>query len=603
MQVCLASLEGAEHGVAFSSGLGATTTLMHLLSPGDRVVLIADVYGGVYRMTSQVYEPKGYVFEYLPAAEFPNLRERLDERTRMVWIETPSNPMLNVVDIAAAAEAAHEVGAILVVDNTFASPFLQQPLALGADVVVHSTTKYLSGHSDVIGGFVATNDPTIAERLFFLQKSLGAVPGPFDCWLVLRGVKTLALRMRKHCENARAVAGWLDEQPAVERVLYPGLPAHPGHEIAAAADARLRRDDLVPGRLGGGGGRARRPHEVVPAGGVARRRRKPDRTPRADDARVDGRRALRRAEEPDPALGRDRVGGRPDRRPGNRARPLDGDRRRVRLREPLDLLHQGVERSIGVYLLETSDGPALFDCGPSTTLDALKRGLRERGLELTDVRHLLLSHIHLDHAGAAGVIVREHPELRVHVSEVGAPHLVEPSRLEASSRRLYGETFDRLWGELAPVPEANVEVVGDDVLGLDVLPDSRARVPPRLLPRRRGDAVHGDVCGVRILPERLVIPPVPPPEVDVEAWDASLDEIERRAPARLALIHFGVVEDDVSRHLRELRARLHAWEEWVERGASEEQFEEAMRGDIEAELGRSARRLPLGRAAGLRIRG
>ncbi len=233
MQVCLASLEGAEHGVAFSSGLGATTTLMHLLSPGDRVVLIADVYGGVYRMTSQVYEPKGYVFDYLPAAEFPNLRERLDERTRMVWIETPSNPMLNVVDIAAAAEAAHEVGAILVVDNTFASPFLQQPLALGADVVVHSTTKYLSGHSDVIGGFVATNDPTIAERLFFLQKSLGAVPGPFDCWLVLRGVKTLALRMRKHCENARAIAGWLDQHAGVERVLYPGLPAHPGHEIAA----------------------------------------------------------------------------------------------------------------------------------------------------------------------------------------------------------------------------------------------------------------------------------------------------------------------------------------------------------------------------------
>ena len=233
MQVCLASLEGAEHGVAFSSGLGATTTLMHLLSPGDRVVLIADVYGGVYRMTSQVYEPKGYVFDYVPAAEFPNLRERLDERTRMVWIETPSNPMLNIVDIAAAAEAAHEVGAILVVDNTFASPFLQQPLALGADVVIHSTTKYLSGHSDVIGGFVATNDPTIAERLFFLQKSLGAVPGPFDCWLVLRGVKTLALRMRKHCENARAIAGWLDQHAGVERVLYPGLPAHPGHEIAA----------------------------------------------------------------------------------------------------------------------------------------------------------------------------------------------------------------------------------------------------------------------------------------------------------------------------------------------------------------------------------
>jgi cystathionine gamma-synthase len=233
LQTALASLEGAEHGIAFSSGLGATTTLMHLLNPGDRTVLIADVYGGVYRMTSQVYEPKGYVFDYLPAESFSNLREHLDERTRMVWIETPSNPMLNVVDIAAAAQAAHEVGAILVVDNTFATPYLQQPLSLGADVVVHSTTKYLSGHSDVIGGFVATNDPTIAERLRFLQKSLGAVPGPFDCWLVLRGIKTLAVRMRKHCENAEGIAAYLDRHPSVERVLYPGLPTHPGHKIAA----------------------------------------------------------------------------------------------------------------------------------------------------------------------------------------------------------------------------------------------------------------------------------------------------------------------------------------------------------------------------------
>jgi cystathionine gamma-lyase len=188
LQNCLASLEGAEHGIAFSSGLGATTTIMHLVNPGDRVVLIADVYGGVYRMTSQVYEPKGYVFDYLPAPEFANLAEHLDERTRIVWIETPSNPMLNVVDIRAAAEAAHAAGAILVVDNTFATPYLQRPLELGADIVVHSTTKYLGGHSDVVGGFAATNDPTIAERLYFLQKSLGAIPGPFDAWLVLRGI-------------------------------------------------------------------------------------------------------------------------------------------------------------------------------------------------------------------------------------------------------------------------------------------------------------------------------------------------------------------------------------------------------------------------------
>jgi cystathionine beta-lyase/cystathionine gamma-synthase len=233
LQRALASLENAEHGVAFSSGLGATTTIMHLVDPGQRVVLIADVYGGVYRMTSQVYEPKGYIFDYVPAEQFPRLREHLDDNTRIVWIESPSNPMLNVVDIRAAAEAAHEVGAIVVVDNTFATPYLQQPLDLGADVVVHSTTKYLGGHSDTVGGFAATNDPTIAERLYFLQKSLGAVPGPFDSWLVLRGIKTLAVRMRKHCENAMAIALWLERRLNVERVFYPGLPTHPNHTIAA----------------------------------------------------------------------------------------------------------------------------------------------------------------------------------------------------------------------------------------------------------------------------------------------------------------------------------------------------------------------------------
>jgi cystathionine beta-lyase/cystathionine gamma-synthase len=233
LQQCLASLESAEHGIAFSSGLGAVTTIMHLLNPGDRVVLIADVYGGVYRMTSQVYGPKGYVFEYLPAADFESLGEHLDDRTRLVWIETPSNPMLNIVDIQKAATAAHDAGAILAVDNTFATPFLQRPLELGADIVVHSTTKYVGGHSDVVGGFAATNDPTIAERLTFLQKSLGAVPGPLDCWLVLRGIKTLAVRMRQHCHNAHAISGFLERHPRVEQVFYPGLPRHPGHEIAA----------------------------------------------------------------------------------------------------------------------------------------------------------------------------------------------------------------------------------------------------------------------------------------------------------------------------------------------------------------------------------
>ncbi len=233
LQQCLASLESAEHGIAYASGLGAVTTIMHLLNPGDRMVLIADVYGGVYRMTSQIYAPKGYVFDYLPAADFDDLSSHLDERTRIVWIETPSNPMLNIIDIQKAAEAAHAVGAILVVDNTFATPYLQRPLELGADIVVHSTTKYLGGHSDVVGGFAATNDPTIAERLLFLQKSLGAVPGPLDCWLVLRGIKTLAVRMRQHCHNAHAISGFLERHPRVEQVLYPGLPRHPGHTIAA----------------------------------------------------------------------------------------------------------------------------------------------------------------------------------------------------------------------------------------------------------------------------------------------------------------------------------------------------------------------------------
>jgi cystathionine gamma-synthase len=234
LQTVLASLEGAEYGAAFSSGIGATTTLMHLVNPGERVVCVNDVYGGVYRMFSQVYEPKGYAFDFIPAEEInTNLAAHLDERTRIVWLETPTNPMLNVVDIRAAADAARAVGAIVVVDNTFASPYLQRPLEHGADVVLHSTTKYIGGHSDLVGGFVATSDPTIAERLYFLQKSLGAIPGPFDCWLALRGVKTLALRMQAHSENARKVVSFLEDHAAVERVLYPGLASHPGHEIAA----------------------------------------------------------------------------------------------------------------------------------------------------------------------------------------------------------------------------------------------------------------------------------------------------------------------------------------------------------------------------------
>src|SRR5436305_13126273 len=234
LEVALASLEGASHGLAYSSGLGATTTIMHLVDPGQRVVLIADVYAGACRLTSKVYEPKGYRFTYVPAGGFDEkLASYLDDDVALVWVETPSKPLLDVVDIRRAAQAAHAAGAMVVVDNTFATPYLQRPLELGADLVLHSTTKYLGGHSDVLGGFAATNDPTIAERLRLLQKSLGAVPGPCDCWLVLRGIKTLAVRMRQHCENARRVAAFLAQHSAVEQVLYPGLPDHPGHEIAA----------------------------------------------------------------------------------------------------------------------------------------------------------------------------------------------------------------------------------------------------------------------------------------------------------------------------------------------------------------------------------
>jgi cystathionine beta-lyase/cystathionine gamma-synthase len=233
LQECLASLEGAAHGHAFSAGLGAATTLMTTLDPGDRVVSVNDVYGGIYRMFTQVYAPKGYEFTFLSPHEVSTgLAEHLDERVKLVWLESPTNPLLNLVDIRAAADAAHAVGARVVVDNTFATPYLQQPLELGADVVLHSTTKYLGGHSDVVGGFIATNDDALSEQLAFLQKSLGAVPGPFDCWLVLRGVKTLAVRMERHCQNAASIAAHFERNPRVERVLFPGLPSHPGHQIA-----------------------------------------------------------------------------------------------------------------------------------------------------------------------------------------------------------------------------------------------------------------------------------------------------------------------------------------------------------------------------------
>ncbi len=246
--------------------------------------------------------------------------------------------------------------------------------------------------------------------------------------------------------------------------------------------------------------------------------------------------------------------------------------------EPIDLRHQA-PGIVGCYLLETEDGPALFDCGPTTCIPALKAGLAEHGLELTDLRHLLLSHIHLDHAGAAGVLVREHPDLQVHVSEVGAPHMVDPSKLDASARRLYGEAFDELWGELAPIPAENVHVVGDRVVGLECFPTPGHAWHHVSFVGGDGTLYAGDAVGVRLAGGRFVMPPCPPPELDLEAWEHTIDEIERRAPARLALVHFGVF-DDAEEHLSSLRDTLGRWGERVEDGMDEESFIAAARYDV-----------------------
>jgi glyoxylase-like metal-dependent hydrolase (beta-lactamase superfamily II) len=235
---------------------------------------------------------------------------------------------------------------------------------------------------------------------------------------------------------------------------------------------------------------------------------------------------------------------------------------------------------IASFVLDTEDGPALFDCGPTTAVPALKAGLADRGLRLEDVRHLLLSHIHLDHAGAAGVLVREHPGLQVHVSEIGAPHLVDPSRLERSARRLYGDSFDTLWGELAPVPERNLHVVGPRVVGLDGFPTPGHASHHVCYVDADGTLYAGDAAGVRIQPNRGVLPPTPPPEIDVQAWETTIDELERRAPDRLALIHFGVA-DDPGHHLAELRLTLLDWAESVEGGATEEEFMGYVRQELE----------------------
>jgi len=250
LERCLASLEGATHGLAFASGMAATTAVMDTLPHGARVVALNDVYGGTYRLFSKVLEPRGMRFAYADLSDPDALAAALAEPADMVWIESPSNPLLKVIDIEQAARLARAAGARVVVDNTFASPYLQTPLALGADVVLHSTTKYVGGHSDVVGGFAATSDDELGERLRFLQNATGAVPGPFDCFLTMRGVKTLAVRMERHCDNAERIAEHLLASDAVAAVFYPGIESHAGHK---AALRQMRRfGGMISFRVHGG---------------------------------------------------------------------------------------------------------------------------------------------------------------------------------------------------------------------------------------------------------------------------------------------------------------------------------------------------------------
>ena len=231
-ETCLASLECAQHGFAFSSGMAAEDSLLRFLQPGDKIILGNDAYGGSFRLIDKIYGRNKISNEAIDLSDPNSIKEAWTSETKIVWLETPTNPLLNVVDIQKISNITHELGGLLIVDNTFATPYLQKPISLGADAVVHSATKYLGGHSDVVGGFVATNDEKLLEHLSFIQNAVGAVPSPFDCYLVLRGIKTLAVRMDRHCENAKAIVSLLSEHPKVKQVFYPGLESNKGHEIA-----------------------------------------------------------------------------------------------------------------------------------------------------------------------------------------------------------------------------------------------------------------------------------------------------------------------------------------------------------------------------------
>ncbi|WP_214416463.1 cystathionine gamma-synthase [Sphaerisporangium fuscum] len=251
LEECLAAIEGGTRGLAFASGLAAEDTLMRTVcKPGDHVIIPGDAYGGTYRLFAKVLSRWGLQYDPVPLGDLQAVRAAVRPETRAIWVETPTNPLLGIADIEALAEIAHAAEALLVVDNTFASPYLQQPLALGADVVVHSTTKYVGGHSDVVGGALVTRDQTLGDELAYHQNSMGAVAGPFDAWLTLRGIKTLGVRMDRHCDNAEKVVNLLLSHPKVIEVLYPGLSEHPGHEVAAKQMRRF--GGMVSFRVAGG---------------------------------------------------------------------------------------------------------------------------------------------------------------------------------------------------------------------------------------------------------------------------------------------------------------------------------------------------------------
>lgn len=232
LQAALAAIENGQFGLSFSSGMAATDAVVRLLKPGDEVIVSDDLYGGTYRIFTKVYADYGIKFQFVAMKDASGISQYVTANTKMIWVETPTNPLLNVVDIAAVSAIARNAGALLVVDNTFASPYLQTPLDLGADIVLHSATKYLGGHSDVVHGALIMNDAGLEERLRFIQNSCGAVPGPQDCFLVLRGIKTLHVRMQRHCENGEAIARWLRAHPKVDRVLWCGFEDHPNHDVA-----------------------------------------------------------------------------------------------------------------------------------------------------------------------------------------------------------------------------------------------------------------------------------------------------------------------------------------------------------------------------------